>query len=159
MARKPHLDMGPSRSTPSNSTSHFTKWNLARGFTFSWEGQLDGIGACSKYHQQNQRYHLDFRVCSNQHKLTPYVYTVWDGMSVSVLDAANVVMQVQPFNSPGSLTGDRRGTRGCWNFGFSKKNQTRKTKKRSKQFRNARNQSKKENHKLQWWKIRTFGKL
>ena len=46
-----------------------------------------------------------------------------------MLDAANVVMQVQPFNSPGSLTGDRRGTSGCWNFGFSRKNQTRKTKK------------------------------
>ena len=55
-------------------------------------------------------------------------------MSVSVLDAANVVMQVQPFNSPGTLAGDRRGTRGCWNFGVSRKNQTRKTKKRSKQF-------------------------
>ena len=59
------------------------------------------------------------------------VYTVWDGMSVSALDAANIVIQVQPFNSPGSLTGDRRVfvvPVGAGTLGFSRENQAPKTK-------------------------------
>lgn len=54
-------------------------------------------------------------------------------MSVSALDAANIVIQVQPFNSPGSLTGDRRVfvvPVGAGTLGFQEKIKHRKPNKK-----------------------------